>query len=103
MSSKYVNFPAYLDNPPQLLFLEFDDLLPFFIGFSFGVIMEHLGRGIIPSPLMFGMILGGIGTNYYIKYKRNSLTGILLHMGYCYGLGPLNKVFKMGFTKVLNN
>ena len=98
---KEVDIPAYLDNPPQVLFLEMDDLLPLFAGLSIGVISRYVAQSVWPVPV--GIIVGAMLTYTYMKYKRDALPGALLHFLFSRGLGMINKRFKNGFIKRFDN
>lgn len=96
-----VDIPAYLDNPPQILFLESDDIVPAFVPVFFGIILRYTTHDMYWIPLS---ALVGVGFSYYyIKIKRDALTGVLLHLMYSRGLGPINKRYNNGFVKRLDN
>lgn len=102
MSDEPVQFPEYIDSPPQFLFLEGDDLVPLICGGMIGTVLRFVMQS--TWGMTIGILFGGILTYYYIRFKRNTLPGTLLHMLYALtGFVPLNKRFANGLTKRLDN
>lgn len=100
--SKAVIFPEYVDTLPQFLFLESDDISIFIFGMIVGVILQYASRS--PVGMMAGIVLGVWLSYQYVKFKRNTLPGTLVHMAYALtGLFPLNDRYPNGLTKRVDN
>lgn len=84
------DIPQMIDNPPQIVFWETDDLLPVLLAMGFGVIMNGF-----TTSVLAGLALSVV----YIRYKRNMLPGTLHHMGYWYGFMSLNRIFTNGLAR----
>lgn len=96
-----VDIPRYVDNPPQILFLEMDDLAPLMFGFLVGTTLHYMHIRGLAMPL--SLIGGGFLSYFYVKYKREALPGALFHMVYCKFPLSLNKRFKNGLIKRFDN
>lgn len=93
--------PEFIDTPPQFLFLEADDLAPFLCGFGVGILLRFFTQN--AWGMVVGIFVGIILMHIYIRFKRNTLPGTLHHFLYCFSSLPLNKHFKNGMIKKLNN
>lgn len=96
-NNRAVVFPEYVDTLPQFLFLESDDISVFIVGLMIGVVLQYALR------TAFGMLAGialGVWMSYqYVKFKRNTLPGTMMHMPYALtGLFVLNKRFVNGLV-----
>ena len=94
-NNRAVVFPEYVDTLPQFLFLESDDISVF-------MVLQYALR------TAFGMLAGialGVWMSYqYVKFKRNTLPGTMMHMLYALtGLFVLNKRFANGLVKRVDN
>lgn len=85
-----VEIPHYIDSPIQMIWWEADEVAPF---------LTCLGGGIILGMASPMMVLGALGSYWYIRHKRVSLDGTLEHMAYWIGLLALNKKFKHGMDR----
>lgn len=102
MNHQSVVFPEYVDTLPQFLFMESDDISVFISGMIIGVILQYAMRN--PVGMVIGIVLGIWMAYQYIKFKRNTLPGTLLHMMYSLtGLVPLNSRFANGLLKRVDN
>ena len=96
-----ISIPEYIDSPPQFLFWELDDLFPILVGAIFGAILKYAFQSVLWFVL--GIVVGGIASYFYIKFKRNRLPGTLHHMLFCFtGVVPLNSNYKNGFIQRVN-
>lgn len=100
MADKMITIPEYIDSPVQILFLEADDFIPFFTGVGIGILFKYIIHN--SWSFIIGIIIGGILTKIYLKFKRNTLPGTLAHMLYAYGIIKLNKRFDNGLIKRVN-
>ncbi|MFH6973100.1 type IV conjugative transfer system protein TraL [Neisseria sp. 23W00734] len=101
-NNRAVVFPEYVDTLPQFLFLESDDISVFIVGMMVGVVLNYALR------TAFGMLAGialGIWMSYqYVKFKRNTLPGTMMHMLYALtGLFALSERFSNGLIKRVDN
>lgn len=102
MNHQSVVFPEYVDTLPQFLFLESDDISVFISGMIIGVILQYTMRN--PVGMLIGIALGIWMAYQYVKFKRNTLPGTLLHMMYALtGLVQLNKRFANGLLRRVDN
>ncbi|WP_416192341.1 type IV conjugative transfer system protein TraL [Neisseria sp. CCUG12390] len=102
MNHQSVVFPEYVDTLPQFLFMESDDISVFISGMIIGVILQYAMRN--PVGMIIGIVLGIWMAYQYVKFKRNTLPGTLLHMMYSLtGLVPLNGRFANGLLKRVDN
>jgi conjugal transfer pilus assembly protein TraL len=77
------DIPNYLDDPQQILFWEFDEVILLSIMFSIGIIVNQL------SVLI---IIGLIGIKFFRKVKDRQANGFLQHAVYWYtGIGSTDK------------
>ncbi|QMI49770.1 type IV conjugative transfer system protein TraL [Burkholderia sp. MBR-1] len=87
---KRVEIPQWIDSFPQIMWFEVDEITPFIFCFAAGSLLH------MTSP----MLILGVGITWlYLKHKRNSLDGSLLHMMFWWGLMALNSVFKNGLIR----
>lgn len=84
-----VVIPDYIDELPQFLLWETDEIAPMMIMFMIGIITQTLTFTIIPAYLV---------TKLYQRYKAEHLAGHLIHLGYRIGIFPLNRRFENGAT-----
>ncbi|NEX63396.1 type IV conjugative transfer system protein TraL [Noviherbaspirillum galbum] len=82
-----VSIPQMVDEFPQVMWWEADELVPILVGMGAGTVFEVFTAG-----MLAGLVLSGI----YIRYKRNALPGSLHHMIYWWGTSGLNTVFTNG-------
>lgn len=93
-----ISIPEYLDTPPQVLFLELDDVAPVLMGMIIGAIAKYALQNVL--AFIGGIVLGVVLSYFYIRFKRNRLPGTLHHMLYYYtGVMPLNMKFNNGFIQ----
>lgn len=85
-----VKIPRYVDNPMQVFFWEFDDVLPFIAMFGLGLFLHKL----LPMA-----IIGFVMSRYMIKMKATNLRGLLAHTGFWMGLISLNKRDANGLSR----
>lgn len=82
--------PQYIDSFPQLMWFEVDEIMPFIACYGAGTLLH------MTSPMI---VTGAVLTWFYMRHKRKSLDGSLLHMLYWWGLMSLNKVFRNGLMR----
>ena len=93
-----ISIPEYIDNPPQILFLELDDLFPWFFSVFLGLVADLImGTGYF---FFIGVVVGFVFVRIYIGFKRNQLPGTLKAFIYNHtGIFPMNKKFNNGLLK----
>ena len=75
--------------------------VPILVGAIFGAILKYAFQSVLWFVL--GIVVGGIASYFYIKFKRNRLPGTLHHMLFCFtGVVPLNSNYKNGFIQRVN-
>jgi len=84
-----IPIPRYLDNPPQILFWESDELVP---------IVALAGVGIVTGTLTYCLVAAYVLHKVFMRFKSRHMRGYLWHLGYRIGLVPLNKKFQNGAT-----
>ena len=96
MEEMYI--PEYIDSPPQILFLELDDLMPIFFSLFVGTTADLI---LGSNHLVFiSAIVGLLLVKVYINFKRNQLPGTLKAFLYFHtGLFPINKKWTTGFLR----
>ena len=82
--------PQMIDNFPQIMWFEADELVPIIIGMMAGSIFNMF------TP---AMLVGGVLSWAFMRYKRLALPGSLHHMCYWWGLMPLNLQFTNGLNR----
>lgn len=101
-NNRAVVFPEYVDTLPQFLFLESDDISVFIVGMMVGVVLQYALR--TAFGMLAGIVLGAWMSYQYVKFKRNTLPGTMMHMLYALtGLFVLNKRFANGLIKRVDN
>ena len=96
-----IHIPEFVDSPPQVLVWEMDDLAPIVVGAALGELVQYFAQN--SYGLLLGALLGGVVSYFYVKFKRNRLSGTSLHMLYCFtGVVPLNKRFSNGLLQRTN-
>ena len=101
-NNRAVVFPEYDDTLPQFLFLESDDISVFIVGLMIGVVLQYALR--TAFGMLAGIALGAWMSYQYVKFKRNTLPGTMMHMLYALtGLFVLNKRFANGLIKRVDN
>ena len=96
-NNRAVVFPEYVDTLPQFLFLESDDISVFIVGMMQYALRTAFG-------MLAGIALGAWMSYQYVKFKRNTLPGTMMHMLYALtGLFVLNKRFANGLIKRVDN
>ena len=75
MSDEPVKIPAYIDEPPYLLFWRMDEVLPIGVG---------LVAGILLAQLTICMLVGVVLARFYRRYCDNRPKGYMLHAVYWY-------------------
>lgn len=93
-----VTIPEYIDSPPQILFLELDDLMPMFFSLFLGTTADLvLGSN---NLVFISAIAGAVLVKIYINFKRNQLPGTMKAFLYFHtGLFPINKKWTTGFLR----
>lgn len=77
-----IKVPQYLDDPPQFLIWEIDDLFPVIVMLILGILIEH----------MFLMSLIGFVLSYFFsKFKNSKPNGFLIHLAYEIGFLGVGK------------
>jgi conjugal transfer pilus assembly protein TraL len=94
MSLPVVNIPRYIDSQYQVFFWEMDELIPLIV---------FIGVGIIFEILLFALVIGGVLTMRFSRFKLARLDGVLVHAGYWLGMFSLNKLFKNGLIREFMN
>jgi conjugal transfer pilus assembly protein TraL len=85
-----IDIPQLLDEYPQIMWWEADELAPVIVGMAAGTVFGTFTLGMI----------GGIALSIiYLRYKRNALPGSLHHMIYWSGMLGLNSVFENGLER----
>ncbi|WP_420213501.1 type IV conjugative transfer system protein TraL (plasmid) [Burkholderia aenigmatica] len=84
------DMPQYIDSYAQLMWFEIDEVMPFVACFGAGTMLHQM------SPML---AIGSAITWFYMKHKRTSLDGSLLHMLFWWGFMSLNKVFRNGLMR----
>ncbi|MFA5922714.1 MAG: type IV conjugative transfer system protein TraL [Methylococcaceae bacterium] len=69
------DIPNYLDDPPQILFWEFDEFILLAIMFGVGIMVNYLA---------VMTVTGLVGIKFYRKIKDRQANGFLLHTLYWY-------------------
>jgi len=82
-----VQIPQYIDNPPQIMFWEADEIAPS---------LFLVGIGIMTGTLTYCLVLAYGAHRIFGHFKRKHLRGYLMHVVYRIGLVPLNKRFTNG-------
>lgn len=101
-NNRAVVFPEYVDTLPQFLFLESDDISVFIVGMMVGVVLQYALR--TAFGMLAGIALRAWMSYQYVKFKRNTLPGTMMHMLYALtGLFVLNKRFANGLIKRVDN
>jgi len=85
-----LEIPQMIDNFPQLMFWEVDEVMPVLFGMAAGLLFDRMGTG---------MILGGCLSWIYIGYKHEALPGSLFHICFWWGIYSLNEAFKNGLNR----
>lgn len=75
-----LDFPHHIDEPPTLLIWRMDDLMPFVLALSAGILTGHL---------MIALIIGAALGHGYRKFRDRQADGYALHLLYWWGLVPL--------------
>jgi conjugal transfer pilus assembly protein TraL len=75
-----VKIPKRVDDAPNFLLWQVDELAPMIIGLLIGMFMDQ-------ALLMF--LLGAMVTKYYRKFRDSKPDGHLYHTLYWYGVVPL--------------
>jgi conjugal transfer pilus assembly protein TraL len=88
--SREVDIPQLVDNFPQIMWWESDELVPIICGAGVGTVFE---------AFTLGLVLGIALSVVYIRHKRNALPGALHHMVYWWGMFGLNSVFGNGLER----
>ena len=82
--------PQLIDNFSQIMWWEFDEIVPVIVAMGIGSIFEFFTAA----------MLGGVALSWiYIRYKRLALPGSLHHMCYWWGLLALNATFTNGLNR----
>lgn len=93
-----ISIPEFIDSPPQILFMEADDLFPIFLGLMVGLFIKFIW--VSPVPVLIGFILGCVFARVYVGYKRRRLPGTLKAIAFSYsGVVPLNKKWLNGLLQ----
>lgn len=82
-----VSIQDYIDNPPQVLFWEADEIAPVFVLAGIGIITHTLTWMLIPAVIFH---------KYFTRFKDEHMPGYLMHLMYRIGLLKLNKKFNNG-------
>lgn len=82
-----IPIPQFIDNPPQIMFWEADEIAPAFF---------LIGIGIITGTLTYCIVLAFGVHKLFVHFKSKHLRGYLLHVAYRIGMVPLNKKFPNG-------
>jgi conjugal transfer pilus assembly protein TraL len=95
------SIPQFLDNPPQVFWLELDELAPFIGCFGAGLLIRKVSEQTIFFTI--SMLVGVLLSWLYMRYKRGNLQGALKHILYSSGVFALNKRFNNGLLKEFTN
>ena len=88
-----VEIPQWIDSFPQIMWFEVDEITPFIFCVASGSFLHMM------TPML---LLGVFVTWIYLKHKRNSLDGSLLHMMFWGGFMSLNRFYKNGLLRELD-
>lgn len=87
---KKESIPRYIDDQPQLLFWEVDEVAILSACVALGILFNLL-------PALVALGLGVIIT--FRRFKHHHMNGVLHHMCYWWGLLNLNSKFKNGLER----
>lgn len=86
-----VKIPRTINDPPNVLLWTTDELAPIMIG---------LIAGIFSGNLLIGLVLGGVVTSLYKRFRDGRPDGYLLHLLYWIGVLPAKaRTVKNPFAK----
>lgn len=87
MSLETKKIPSRIDDPVQILFWEWDEMLVFVFVFGAGIVLNWTFTGLLAATAV---------TRQFKRSKGNSLRGRLNHISFWYGIADLNKLFRKG-------
>jgi len=76
----HLEFPRYLDAPPQVLFWTLDQVVPFATMALIGMATKTLG---------LCLVIGGVFAWAFARFRDSKPDGFLPHIAYWYGVLPL--------------
>lgn len=85
-----MRIPQYIDNPPQILFWEADEIAP---------VIVFLGLGIVTGTLTYCIVMAYGVHKVFMHFKGKHMRGYLMHWLYRVGLIPLNRKFTNGAVR----
>ncbi|MBE7540583.1 MAG: type IV conjugative transfer system protein TraL [Rhodocyclaceae bacterium] len=85
-----VPIPQYIDNPPQILLWEADEIAP---------VVTLIGLGIITGTLTQCLLISYAVHKVFSHFKSKQMRNFLLHWLFRIGLIPLNRKFTNGAVR----
>lgn len=86
-----IPIPQYVDNPPQIMFWEADEIAP---------VVTFIGLGIVTGTLTYCVLLAYGFHKGFMYFKSQHMRNFLLHWLYRVGMIPLNRRFNHGAVRV---